>query len=285
MANPDYEPLALADPFILYHEGMYYAYGSKNEEGIPVYTSADMLNWKYHGIAFHKDNAWSDKLFWAPEVYKTGNRFLMYVTVDWHISAAFADSPCGPFIQDKNTPIWTKERSIDNSLFIASDGQAYVFWNRGDPNGVYVAEVEDDLVTVRAETLHHCVSPEMPWETIQNTISEGPFCIEYEGKFILTYSANDYRSQDYAIGAAEADNPLGPWKKYENNPLLRRPGDLVGVGHHSFFHDKDGRMWAVFHAHNSNTEIHPRLTYITGVSFSDGKIALSPDYIALKVVQ
>ena len=284
MSNPDREPLALPDPFILYHDGVYYAYGSRNEEGIPVYTSDDMLNWKYHGIAFHKDNAWSDKLFWAPEVYKVKDRFVMYVTVNWHISAAFADSPCGPFIQDKNTPIWPHERSIDNSLFIAPDGQAYVFWNRGDPNGVYVAEVESDLVTVRAGTLRLCVTPELPWETIQNTICEGPFCIEHEGKYILTYSVNDYRSQDYSIGAAEADSPLGPWKKYDQ-PLLRRPGRLVGTGHHSFFHDKDGKMRAVFHAHYSETEIHPRLTYITDVTFTDGKIALSPEYTALKVIR
>lgn len=277
------KPLALADPFILYHDGMYYAYGTNHQDGILVYTSTDLIHWKKHGFALHKSDTWADRYFWAPEIYHINGRFLMYFTADYHISAAWADSPLGPFIQPEKKPMWDT-RGIDHSLFIDPDGKPYIFWNlSAEERGIFVAELEDDLITIKGDTIRHCFGPQQPWEVVENLISEGPFCISHEGKFILTYSANDYRSKDYGVGAAEADSPLGPWKKYENNPLLHRPDGLVGTGHHSFFHDKDGKMWVVFHAHNSDTEIHPRLTYIAEVTFVDGKMQISPDYIALQV--
>ena len=35
----------LADPFILLHEGTYYAYGTHNPHGIEYYISNDLKNW------------------------------------------------------------------------------------------------------------------------------------------------------------------------------------------------------------------------------------------------
>lgn len=274
--------LALADPFILLHEGVYYAYGTNHPDGIAVYESSDMIHWRSRGLALRKEDTWATHYFWAPEVYKVGDRFLMYFSAEEHISAAFSESPLGPFRQLKKSPMLPDEKGIDHSLLIASSGNAYIFWNAWrSPGGIYVAELEDDLITLKHETIRHCFAAEQPWETQMGRINEGPFCIEHEGRFILTYSGNDYQSQDYAVGAAVADSPLGPWRKYEENPLLHRPGALVGVGHHSFFRDKDGNLKIVFHAHNSVTTIHPRLTFVSDVIFENGRIRISPDYVPL----
>ncbi len=64
-----------------------------------------------------------------------------------------------------------------------------------------------------------------------------PFILKKDGKYFLTYSCNDYRNQDYAVGYAVSDSPMGPWTKYEGNPILLRPQDYVGTGHHAFFKD------------------------------------------------
>jgi hypothetical protein len=74
----------------------------------------------------------------------------------------------------------------------------------------------------------------------------------------------------------------GKWSKYPHNPLLQKPGDLVGVGHSSLFRDRNGEWRIVFHAHNSPTEIHPRHMYISTLSFRevDGveQLHIDPDY-------
>ena len=68
----------LADPYILLDNGTYYAYGTHSDTGIEVYTSNDLKTWKYSGLALKKGDAWGSKWFWAPEVYKTGQGYLMY---------------------------------------------------------------------------------------------------------------------------------------------------------------------------------------------------------------
>ena len=51
------ERVQLADPFILLHDGTYYAYGTHNRNGIEYYTSDDLRKWHYGGIALHNNNS------------------------------------------------------------------------------------------------------------------------------------------------------------------------------------------------------------------------------------
>ena len=112
-------PVLLGDPFIMLHDGTYYAYGTHADEGIEVYTSDDLKTWKYKGMALQKKDVWADRWFWAPEVYEVNGKFYMYYSADEHICVATADSPAGPFTQSKKEPMIADEKCIDNSLFIA----------------------------------------------------------------------------------------------------------------------------------------------------------------------
>ena len=61
-------PLSLADPFIMLHNDTYYAYGTNAEDGIEVYTSENLKEWrKEQNLALHKNDSFGDKWFWAPE--------------------------------------------------------------------------------------------------------------------------------------------------------------------------------------------------------------------------
>ena len=98
-------------------------------------------------------------------------------------------------------------------------------------------------------------------------MNEGPFVIKRNGLYYMTYSANSYESPFYGIGCATATDLMGTWTKYEENPLLQKPGELVGVGHSATFTDKAGKLRIVFHAHKDKSSIHPRAMYISDVSF------------------
>ncbi|MBO7741461.1 MAG: family 43 glycosylhydrolase, partial [Victivallales bacterium] len=95
------KPVPLADPFILLHEGVYYAYGTYSGEGIAVYTSTDLKRWKPAGLALNRKDVWGNQWFWAPEVYKDGDEFIMYYSAEEHICAARGKSPLGPFVQQE----------------------------------------------------------------------------------------------------------------------------------------------------------------------------------------
>lgn len=275
----------LGDPFILTWQGKYYAYGTSSPNGIVVYVSDDLKNWTVpagvlNGLALHKDDVYADRWFWAPEVYAINGKFYMYFSADEHICVATSDSPLGPFKQEVQKPMLETEKSIDNSLFIDDDGTPYLFWVRfNDGNNVWVAQLEKNLIDLKPETMRHCISVSQPWEEVWPRVNEGPFVIKRNGVYFMTYSANSYESQMYGVGVATATNINGPWIKYQNNPILQKPGNLVGVGHHALFTDKDGKLRIVFHAHNSATKIHPRQMYISTVNFEtrDGKEVMTID--------
>lgn len=88
----------------------------------------------------------------------------------------------------------------------------------------------------------------------------------------MTYSGNSYESPFYGVGYATATSPMGPWTKYDKNPILQKPDTLVGVGHSAMFKDKEGQLRIVFHAHNNQEKIHPRHMYISSVRFTNEEV-------------
>lgn len=287
--NEEGEPVPFGDPFIMLHDGTYYAYGTHAADGIEVYVSDDLKTWRgpvgvKNGLALHKDDVWADRWFWAPEVYHVNGKFYMYYSADEHICVATSDSPLGPFRQEKKEPMIAGEKCIDNTLFIDDDGKPYLLFDRfNDGLNIWVAELEPDLITLKPETMHPCIHVSQKWETVWPRVNEGAFITKHNGTYYLTYSANSYESPFYGIGCATATDLMGKWTKYEHNPLLQKPGPLVGVGHSAMFTDKEGKLCIVFHAHKDKSSIHPRAMYISTVRFEkkggEELMVISPDYM------
>ncbi|MBP5320557.1 MAG: glycoside hydrolase family 43 protein [Kiritimatiellae bacterium] len=265
-----------ADPSILYHNGYYYAYGTHSKNGIDVARSRDLKTWqgqvgraKGH-LALHKEDVYGESRFWAPEVYRVKDRFIMYYSADLHVCAAVADHPLGPFTQQEKRPIFPDFEGIDNSLFIDQNGKGWMTFVRFDNgNVVWSVEMSDDYLRAKPETLRFCFRATQPWELKMGSINEGLFVTRYRNRYFMTYSGNDFRSQDYGIGCAVATDMKGPWRKVADNPLLHSCNGLVGIGHSAMFRDKNGNLKIVFHAHNSTTSVQPRRMYIADVSFRD----------------
>ena len=274
----------LADPYILLDGGTYYAYGTNDANGIRCYTSDDLRVWKYEGLALHKDNTTETQWFWAPEVYHIKGKYIMYFSANEHLYAATASSPKGPFVQVgtyQMNSLLGNEKCIDSHVFIDEDSTAYIFFVRfNDGNCIWQAKLSDDFITPIAGTLRKCFAVSQDWENKMGRVNEGPNVIKYNRRYYLTYSGNDYRSQDYAVGYAYTNNiATGTWTKYTSNPILRRWDDLVGTGHHSLFYDKEGILRIVFHAHNSTESVQTRLMYIGTMQFRSGNLVMLNDPI------
>ncbi len=270
--------IPFGDPFIMVHDNIYYAYGTLAADGIAVYTSSDLITWTpAEKLALNKADSWGDKWFWAPEVYFVNGKFYMYYSANEHICVATANHPLGPFIQEVKKPMFENEKCIDNSLFIDDNGKSYLFFDRfNDGLNIWMAELEKDLKTIKTNTLTKCIHVSQPWENVWPRVNEGCFVFKHNGTYYMTYSANSYESQFYGIGMATASKITGPWVKYDQNPILQRPRNLVGIGHSAMFTDKAGNLRIVFHAHNNDHAIHPRHMYIGTVRFEkeDGKEVL-----------
>ncbi len=278
------EKLALADPYILYHEDRYYAYGTSTDEGFEVYYSDNLNEWKRHSdMLLKKEDSFGEKWFWAPEVYyrESNATFYLFYSAEEHICVATSDSPLGPFKQHVKKPMRT-EKGIDSSLFIDDDGTPYVYFVRfTNGNVIWVAELEDDWETIKEETLTMCLeTSDAGWETSLGKVNEGASVIKKEGIYYMLYSANDFRSQDYGVGYAMATSPLGPWRKQSGNPILQNPKNgLVGTGHGAYFTDKMGNEKYVFHSHYDQQKVAPRLLHIVDMKIGDQAVTVSENTI------
>ena len=278
-----------ADPFVLFYEGKYYMYcttengqvlvgandfatATPEGDGIYVYVSEDLKSWTKHGYALKRGDSMGDKWFWAPEVLEYRGRFYMVYASEEHIAIASADHPLGPFKQENKR--WLREgKAIDGSFFVDDDGEVYLYYVRLDgQNRIYVAKMKKDLSEIEEEYEDCLICAEAPWETLDCLIAEGPFVIKHKGLYYLTYSCNHTRCIDYAMGYAVSESPLGPFKKFDKNPILKRNEKLVGVGHHSFFKATDGTLYCAYHCHNVNSDyFKPRMFCLNTAEFVEGE--------------
>lgn len=262
----------LADPTIFKENDLYYLYGTSSggldsvKNGFLVYESKDLKNWQKKGYALKKEDAFGDSGFWAPQVFKRNDLYYMAYTANQSIAIATSKSPLGPFINPKKQPFKSSVNQIDPFVFFDNE-KAYMYHVRVDKgNRIFVAELNDDLQSIKEETLTKCITAEKFWEdtkAVKSKIAEGPTVCKIDNLYYLFYSANDFRNPDYAVGYATSNHPLGPWEKAKNNPIIdRNIIDGVGTGHGDVFYDEQQTMYYVLHTHFSNENVRPRKTGI-----------------------
>jgi len=273
------------DPFLLCHEGTYYMYftggTAPDKPGFVVYSSSDLQNWENRGYCLTADDVMGNQGFWAPEIIYYNKKFYMVYVANEHLGIAISDSPLGPFKQEEKK--WLSERhAIDGHFFIDDDGSKYLYYVRFDNgNVIYAAKMSDDLMSIDEENEVRLIEAQEEWETRDCLVAEGPFVLKHKGLYYLTYSCNHTRSQDYAIGYALSEKPLGPFVKYEGNPILSKTESVVGVGHHSFCSSADARtLLCAYHCHQSKEVAFPRNVCIDTAEFIAAKNG-SPDILVI----
>ena len=275
--------ILLADPTVLHDNENYYLYGTisggagKTNDGFLVYKSDDLNNWKPKGFALKKGDAFGEKGFWAPHVLKNNDTYVMVYTADENIAIAFSKSPTGPFKNEMKTYFKTKEKQIDPFLFF-ENGKYFLFSGKrlNDGNQIFVSELTENLNSIKEGKSYKCLFTSQAWEDqddFKTKNVQGASVIKIDGTYFMFYSANNFRSKKYAIGYATSLSPEGPWKKYNNNPII----DFIkinknGPGHGDiFFDNQENKFKYVFHTHFSENKVRPRKTGMVNLFF-DSKL-------------
>jgi len=263
----------VADPCVLKHEGMYYLYATaviSHTYGFHVWQSKNLVDWEHKGVAFtnlETVNEWGKQNFWAPEVmFYKGLFYMVYSAraADDRLKIALASSvsPLGPF-KNMAAPLLDENLAcIDGHFFIDDDGTPYLFYAKDCSQNIvdgfhmsqifvqklvpnYLQPVGEPILAAQPTQFWECLSGDWRW-------NEGPWVIKHSGIYYLMYSANYFASEDYAIGYATALSPMGPWTKYEGNPILAKDLSIgvSGPGHNSVTTSPDGaEMFIVYHTH------------------------------------
>lgn len=248
-------PIRLQEPFILPYANKYYLFGTApHREGVQCYESPDLAHWKLDGWAWRRTGlhvARGD--LHSPQVFLYQGMFCLVYSARMpsgiQLGLAAGVSPEGPY-HDLHVPWLTLGQAcVAGDVFVDRNGKAYLTYTEASRrNGcnyraVYGVSLSKDLSTVIGQPTR-LLEPSQRWELAQrdlNRCNEAARMVKFGSRYYLTYSANDPRSSDCAIGYAVADNPLGPWKKSVENPLLRTHSKIgvLGPGHGVIFRSID----------------------------------------------
>jgi beta-xylosidase len=149
------------------YDGRLYVYTGHDEDTLVngfftmndwrVYSSTDMVNWTDHGSPLsYKNFSWSSGDAWAGQVIYRNGKFYYYVSTNLNggkvLGVAVSDSPTGPFKDPLGKPLLASDcGTIDPTVFIDDDGQAYLYW--GNPNLCYV-KLKADMISYQGSVVH-----------------------------------------------------------------------------------------------------------------------------------
>ncbi len=258
----------IRDPFILLEGDKYYLTGTTppywdgKSEGVMLWSSDDLLNWKEERIILHRNTAKSDSWFrdywWAPEIHKKNGKFYLTVNcrndeldIGQNPLIAVSDEIDGEYtVLNADKPIFSNEdyekglypcpNGNDANLFTDSDGKTYITTCWG--NGIFLYEINLDSITLVGEPVVVVEASQNGWDTK----NEGQFIIKHNDIYYCFYSSF---TRSYEVGVAYSKNIRGPWIKDERNPIIT-PFGVEGLrhsGHNCIFTDKQGRMWTAYH--------------------------------------
>lgn len=253
------------DPFIFEDGGRFYLYVTAGE-GVEAYEADSPFGvWQYKGVVASFEGRRS---YWAPSVVKYQGKYYIYVSCEksgmfQHMHVAQADSPLGPFVNEKRL---YDRFSIDSHvvetkaglfLWFAQDNLesekrgTRVFIDRlidpytpaHQPKEVIVPDFDEEKFTPQC-------TPEADWYTI-----EGAFWFrEGEWQYVM-YSGGCYQDDTYHIGYAaaksdEEDLTKVDFVKHVSEggfaPVIIKNEFEEGTGHHSVL-KLDGQYYAIYH--------------------------------------
>ena len=235
----------------------------------------DLTDWKYHGISYETHY---DSILYAPDVVQKGDTFYLYAAERCGslIVVASSKTPWGPFTD----PVETK-LGFDPGILVDDDGKVYAYWG-GCAAPCYIAELEDDMATIKEETLvsnpmGHSTSPWNPVDDGHISLADGFFEAssprKVMGKYVYIFSKR-YEVPVPELGVFEpcngflsyraADSPFGPFRdggdiSFNGGEILH---DSEGVGtmtyrwgnNHGSIMEIEGQWYVFYHRQTGKNE-------------------------------
>lgn len=236
---------------------------------------------------------------------------------NFKIGVAVADSPAGPFYDLQNRPLFEIDYPVidANVYFDDENGKCYLYYSRCcykhpveseiadelrrqgiydeiEESWVYGVELRPDFSGIIGEPRLLLAPPtklndtQAEWESRSATRheanrrwTEGSYIFREGDTYYIMYSANFYGGGNYAVGYATSKNPLGPFVKAANNPVLQenasQGGRVLGTGHNMVLRMADGNLYTVYHGRMTDNP-GERVVFIDKVEIApDGRLTVA----------
>ncbi|MDX6746617.1 glycoside hydrolase family 43 protein [Polaribacter sp. PL03] len=254
------------DPSICKVDGSYYLINSTFAyfPGIPVFKSNDLINWKQIGNALDRpeqldlEGLGVSQGVFAPAIsYHDGVFYIINTIVGGKNNFIIsAKNPAGPW----SKATWLPEvEGIDPSMFFDENGKAYVIYNSNPPNNSpeydghrTIKIIELNVKNLKTVGKTKIIIDKGAKPEDKPIWIEGPHIYKRKGFYYLM-AAEGGTAEDHSEVVFRSENILGPYKSYEDNPILTqrnlkddRNNPITSTGHADIIEDNLGNWWGVF---------------------------------------
>ena len=263
---------------ILAADGHYYAYATQTLlDGewinIQVARSSDLVHWHHLGDAMPEKPGWAAETqdFWAPYVFRHGDRYLMYYSATPDVcdvperghclAIATASSPAGPFI-DIGMPLLLGMGFEYIDPMVLDDpetGRHFLYWGSGF-QPIRVQELAEDYLSFAPDSQPVELIWPNPMKGAFPRLVEAAWVSRHEDFYYLFYSGDNCcgPQAEYGVMVARSASPTGPFETLEeargvpHSLMLFKSERWLAPGHNSIVTDRAGDSWIVYHAIDVN---------------------------------
>ncbi len=266
------------DPSVVKIGNTYWASATSSNwfPAFPLLKSKDLVHWKQEGYIYNEMPDWADFYFWAPEItYDNGKVYVYYAAHkkggNLCLGVASADNPAGPYTD--HGPLMCEDAgSIDAFPMRDEKGKLYLIWKEDGnsvrkPTPIWAMEMSEDRTKLIGEK-QELFRNQQEWE---KNLVEGVSMMRHGEYFYAFYAAAGCCGAgcNYVTGVARSKTLLGPWEKYEKNPVLVNTDEWICPGHGTPV-EKDGRYYFLHHAYDKTTNAFTgREGVLTEFSFNE----------------
>lgn len=252
------------DPSVTFSGKSYWATATTSNWAplFPLLESTDLLHWELKGHVFTSPPAWADYYFWAPEISYESGKYYVYYTAHKRggnlcLAVASADRAEGPYTD--HGPLMCQEAgSIDGWPMRDNNGKLYLIWKEDGnsvklPTPIWAMEMDESRMKLTGEK-KEIFRNDAPWEA---NLVEGVSMIRHQDYIYAFYAGAGCcgRACSYGIGVARAKDLLGPWEKYEGNPIIATTDEWKCPGHGTPI-EKDGKYYFLYHAYDKESSVY-----------------------------
>ena len=276
--------MSAPDPTVIRAEdGTFYLYATEDMRNVPIFHSANLVDWKLVGTAF-TDNSrpkWLPKGgIWAPDIQRVcGKYYLYYAKSVWGgewdagIGVAVSNNPAGPFV-DRGCMFTSKQIGIQNCIdpfYIEDGGKKYLFF--GSFHGIYGVELTADGLHVKQGA--------KPRE-VAGTFMEATYIRRRGGYYYLfgsTGTCCEGARSTYRITIGRSKSLFGPYvdkagqRLLDNhyNILLDKDDSVLGPGHNAgLITDDAGNDYMFYHGFKASDPDAGRAVWLSRIVWADG---------------
>ena len=276
--------MSAPDPTVIRAEdGTFYLYATEDMRNIPIFHSANLVDWKLVGTAF-TDNSrpkWLPKGgIWAPDIQRVGGKYHLYYAksvwggeLDAGIGVAVSNNPAGPFV-DRGCMFTSKQIGIQNCIdpfYIEDGGKKYLFF--GSFHGIYGVELTADGLHVKQGA--------KPRE-VAGTFMEATSIRRRGGYYYLfgsTGTCCEGARSTYRITIGRSKSLFGPYvdktgqRLLDNhyNILLDKDDSVLGPGHNAgLITDDAGNDYMFYHGFKASDPDAGRVVWLSRIVWADG---------------